>query len=167
MGTEKIDSLALDEIGVIIEDAPEIFLHSGADATGFDDVFTSRQFAGFAKQQRRAALEQPLVHAAHGRARGQPGGGVGFAALGAHAKLFDRERLAGEFGGVLDKFLGFARGHLDGLEIAKAFNAEAGHGFASFPDFFDDALSPLRLDANDHGGGDVRVAPDAGKRAEG
>ena len=53
-----------------------------------------------------ALRDQLVVHVAHRRAGGEPGGGVALAALGRHPQLGDAALLALELGGPLQEVLG-------------------------------------------------------------
>src|SRR5439155_10726219 len=75
----QIHALALDEIGVVIENASKILSDLVADATRFDDVLAAGQFAGLAKQKRGATFQDALEAAAHGGPRRQARGGVALA----------------------------------------------------------------------------------------
>ncbi len=71
-----------------------------------------------------------------------------------------------QLGGPLDVFLGLVRRGSDGLDVAVAFDGEAGDGLAGLGDAVDDAPGPTWLDADDDDGRDVGIRSSADHGAE-
>ena len=164
---EQIHPFALDQRLIVVEKLHETVGDWLVDALRRDHILAAGDFGGLAEDQRGAGLRQPLEDAADGRVGGQAGCGVRLAALGAHPEILDAERLAAQLGGVLDELHRLPGCHLDGLQVAVPFDGEARHRLAGLGDLIDHALRPHRLDADDDRRRNVRIAADAGKRAEG
>jgi hypothetical protein len=66
----------------------------------------------------------------------------------------------------LHKVLGFAGSSGNGVDVALAFDGEAGYRFAGLGDSFDDSAGPTGLDADDDASGHVGIAAGSDQRAE-
>ena len=144
----------------------EVLAHLIVDATLEHKMLAAGQFRGFAEEQGGALFIQLVVGVADGGVGGDAGGGVGFAALGGDPQFADVTLGALVFGGHLYEFLGLAGRGTDGVVLAVLLDGETDNRLAGLGDAFDDAIGPLRLDADDNHCGNVRIAARADQGAE-
>jgi hypothetical protein len=159
--------VGLDHVVLIgLPDPEPLLRHLRRSGALLGQVLGAGDLGGFAEAAVDAGRDQLVVHVADGRAGGQAGGRVRFAALGRHPKLRDRELFALQLRGCLEVVLGDAARLGDRHEVARALDAEARHRLAGLGDAFDHALRPAVLDADHHDRRDVRVGARADQGAE-
>ena len=129
-------------------------------------MFAAGEFGGFTEHQRAALFIQLVERVTDGRAGGQAGGGVGFAAFAGNPQVGDGALHFLEGGSVLHELLRLAGSAGDGVDLAVLLDAEAGNGLACLGDAVHHVLGPLFFDADNDDGGNVRVAAGADQGAE-
>ena len=167
LGVGKVGGLVIvNHLGVTVKERGEFAADPVIGATGLHQMFAAGEFGGFTEHQRAAFFIQLVERVTDGRAGGQAGGGVGFAAFAGNPQVGDGAFHFLEGGGVLHEFLRLAGSAGDGVDLAVLFDAEAGNGLAGLGNAVHHVLGPLFFDADNDDGGNVRVAAGADQGAE-
>ena len=167
LGVGKVGGLVIvNHLGVTVEECGEFAADLIVDATGLHQMLAAGKFGGFTEHQRAAFFIQLVERVTDGRAGGQTGGGVGFAAFAGNPQVGDGAFHFLKSGSVLHEFLRLAGSAGDGVDLAVLFDAETGNGLARPGNAVHHVLRPLFFNADDDDGGNVRVAARADQGAE-
>ena len=144
----------------------ELIADFRADGAGAANRFGAGDFRGFTETGGHPQGVDLVDEITDRRIGGEARGGIAFPTFDRHPKLGDIARLALQFRGGLNEFLGRPGGALDGAQIAVLFNREAFHRLAGFGDPLNHPVGPFRLNPDDHHGGHIGVAASADQSAE-